>query len=380
MLKKWLPWPKSYYFLLFLTATLSLYTAFFSHMNNWLIFRASFYHLMEGTSLYQLYPSEHHDLYKYSPTFALFMAPLSLLPAWLGGVLWNLLGAWLWILGSEQMELSNQQKSGLFWICLPEFIGSTQGFQSNIHLVAGLMFFWGGLEKKQAMFSNLSLLGTFFIKIFGLIGGVLSLYAPTSFANPRFFIKGILSFILLLTFFLLLPLPFIGWESFIYQYQEWLRLLKEDAAQSYGFSLMGIVYGVTKMPFERLPWQIAGGLSLVGTILYHRNGDRNIRWMGFIALCYFLVLFNHKSESPTFIIAMVGFALHQSLIVNPKLRWSLIVFTLGCVSLMYSDLFKGIKQSVLDPYAVKVWPFVLLYPMALFNVGTKKRVSIASKD
>ena len=151
----------------------------------------------------------------------------------------------------------------------------------------------------------------------------------------------------------------------MFQYQEWQKLLSMDAAASYGFSLMGVVHGFTGLEFNRLPWQIFGGLSLMLSFLFFRKGNQNTRLMGLVTLCYFLIVFNHKSESSTFIIAMTAFGIHQGLIINQKLRWGLIVFTMICVSLMYSDLFRSIKQSHLDVYSVKVWPFLILYPLAL---------------
>lgn len=355
---------------------LSFFTANFGHMNNWLIFRASFFHLMDGTSLYQLYPQEHQDLFKYSPSFALLMAPLSYLPAWLGAVLWNLLGAVLFIIALKKLPITDSQRTGTFWICLPEFIGSTQGFQSNIHMIAMLALFWVYLEEQKVFLSSSNLLGSFFIKIFGVLGGCLYIFREYSLRNIRFFAKSIVSLILLFIAFSLLPALFVGMDSLQFQYIEWFTMLKMDASQSYGFSLMGIIHGFTGLEFERLPIQIAGGISLLLSFFIFRNGNQQARLLGLVALCYFLILFNHKSESPTFIIAMFAFGIHQGMITNSKLRWGLIVFTLGCVSLMYSDLFRHIKQSHLDVYSVKVWPFVFLYPMALFHWGVAKKQNI----
>ncbi len=371
--------PRHYTFLLLISVVLSLYGAFFTHMNNWLIFKSSFFHLIDGLSLYQYYPQEHHDLFKYSPTFALLMAPLSILPAWAGATLWNLMGALLFCFGVESLKLSRTQQIGIFYICLPEFIGSTQGFQSNIHLVSFMMLFWSQLENQKVISTIFYLLLTYFIKVFGILGLVLYGYSRFSFKNLSFLFKSVLAFMAIMGFLVFLPALFIGFDSLFFQYDEWFKLLKQDASDSYGFSLMGFIFGLTQEHFDRLPWQVAGGLSLVGSILFFRNADRQTRMLGFISLCYFFVLFNHKSESPTFIIAMVGFALHQSLIENKKIKIFLITLTLGCVSLMYSDLFKSIKQSHLDYYAVKIWPFLLLYPLALLNIRFKRADELITK-
>ena len=55
----------------------------------YLIFKQSFFHLIEGKDLFILYPQEHWDLYKYSPTFSLLMAPLAILPDVVGLFFWK---------------------------------------------------------------------------------------------------------------------------------------------------------------------------------------------------------------------------------------------------------------------------------------------------
>jgi len=44
---------------------------FYSHYNNYIIFKQSFYHLIAQKDLYIHYPQEQYDLFKYPPTFAL---------------------------------------------------------------------------------------------------------------------------------------------------------------------------------------------------------------------------------------------------------------------------------------------------------------------
>ncbi len=365
---------KTFIFLLVLSVGLSLFTAFQSHMNNWLIFKASFNHLINGTSLYIPYPSEHHDLFKYSPTFALLMAPLAVLPAWLGATLWNLSGAVLFLWALLQLPIQDSQRQAVFWISLPEFIGSTQGFQSNIHMVALMMLFWVALEKEKPIQAAFFLFGSFFIKIFGIVAGALYLFSSYTWSQPRKIAQHALVLAKVFVLLLILPAVFIGWDSLLFQYQEWWSLLKMDAAHSYGFSLMGVVHGFTGWEFRNFPFQLFGALSLAGTFLAFRKASQPERLIGLIAVCYFMVLFNHKSESPTFVIAMMAFGLHTSFIKNRKMRWTLIAFTLGCVSLLYSDLFRTYKQSVFDVYSVKVWPFLILYPLALLQIslGIKK--------
>ena len=69
------------------------------------IFRQSFWHLVAGRNLYTAYPSEQGgapaDLFKYSPTAALFFAPFALPPYGLALLAWSLLGALLLFRGAS---------------------------------------------------------------------------------------------------------------------------------------------------------------------------------------------------------------------------------------------------------------------------------------
>ena len=56
----------------------------YTHYNNYIIFKQSFFHLTENKDLYRDFPPEHWDYYKYSPTFSVLMAPFALLPDALG--------------------------------------------------------------------------------------------------------------------------------------------------------------------------------------------------------------------------------------------------------------------------------------------------------
>lgn len=63
----------------------------FTDYNNYVIFRRSWFHLINGTNLYSVYPDEQWDFFKYSPTFALFMGSIAYLNDYIGLSLWNVL-------------------------------------------------------------------------------------------------------------------------------------------------------------------------------------------------------------------------------------------------------------------------------------------------
>ncbi len=361
-------------FSLFLSFILSVHTILFGHMNNWLIFKNSFFHLLNGTNLYKLYPNEATDIFVYSPSFALVMAPLSILPDSIGAILWNLIGAILLLSAILKLPLEDTQKRAIIWISLPEFIGSTQNFQSNIHITALILWFWINIENQRPFFSSLCILGGLFIKIFGVVLATSYLNLHYSVKNPKFLFKSLFFLTLGFVIIALAPLLVTSWDTLSMQYTEWFNILQWRSARTYGFSLMGIIHGLTGWKPNNLIFQIVGGLSLLASLAYHYRDNRQGRLLSLVSIMYFMILFNHGSESPTYIIVMVAFGIHQSMIANKKLRWFLIVFTLGCVSLLYSDPLRA-WSPIFNQYAAKAWPLVLLYPMALLRVGVPKETT-----
>ena len=113
----------------------------YTHYNNYVIFKQSFYHLIQGKDLFILYPNEQWDLYKYSPAFALFFGVFAWLPDIAGGTGWNLLNMLALYFAIKKLPVLNDSKKALaLWFVLIEDVTSIQNFQSNA-LIAGLLIF-----------------------------------------------------------------------------------------------------------------------------------------------------------------------------------------------------------------------------------------------
>jgi hypothetical protein len=125
--------------------------------NNFRIFKFSFYHLMQGRDIYQLFPDDHWDLYKYSPGFALCFGLLSWMPDVIGLFLWNLINAFCLVAGVRMLPgLDDEKKSWILLFCLLEMLLSIQNTQSN-GLMAGLVVLAFALaERRNYILSTLS--------------------------------------------------------------------------------------------------------------------------------------------------------------------------------------------------------------------------------
>src|SRR5579872_2461631 len=213
----------------------------YPNYNNFIIFRNSFFHLIQGRGLYNNYPDEQLDLYKYSPTFSLFFGLLAWLPDFIGLLLWNLLNTIPLFIGIRLLkEISDQGKIYALLFCLVELMNSLQTAQSNGLTAALLILTFTSLESERYFLA--AFLGVFsiYIKIYGGIGLLLFIFYP---AKPEAF-SYILFWILILG---LLPLAFIDLNQLFHVYKDWSLLLKTDQENSIGISVMSILYSGLKL-------------------------------------------------------------------------------------------------------------------------------------
>ncbi len=338
----------------------------YTHYNNYRIFIQSYYHLIENRDLYVLYPKEHWDFYKYSPTFALFMAPFAYLPDSLGLFLWNLLNVLVLFLAIWKLPFQSR-KTHLFIlaIILIELITSTQNSQSNA-LIAGLIVFaFNFLEKKQIAFASLCITLTVFIKIFGIVAFVLFLFYPN---KP----KAIVYTIGWTLLFLVFPLLVVSLNQLNFLYRSWLHLLSSDYSESYGISVAGWLYSWFHV---KIPKNI---LVLIGAILlmipafrFRYYKDKIFKMLFLCSILIWIVIFNHKAESPTFIIAMTGVAVWFYSQKRKMENVFLLILAVILTVLSPTDIFpKAFRDSYINPYMLKVLPCILIWLKILFDLIT----------
>lgn len=150
----------------------------YTHYNNFLTFKYSYFHLIQNKDLYIEYPDEHWDYFKYSPTFALMMFPFAYLPNLIGLLLWNLVNSLILFFAIKELKIDDKIKALILWFTAIELLTSIQNEQSN-GLMAGLFILSFVLfEKNKPLLATLLLTISAYIKIFGIIGFILILLYP----------------------------------------------------------------------------------------------------------------------------------------------------------------------------------------------------------
>ncbi|AEE49851.1 glycosyltransferase family 87 protein [Haliscomenobacter hydrossis] len=336
----------------------------YTHYNNYVIFTQSFFHLLEHKDLYLLYPTEHWDLYKYSPTFALFFGVFAYLPDVVGLSIWNALNALVLFAGVMALpKLSDKQKALVLVVLVLELMTSLQNAQSNA-MMAGLMIWaFAALERRHYLAATFFIMATVYIKIFGLVAMAMFLFYPRKDKLALYSAAwAIVLFVL--------PLVVVDWQQLIFLYQSWLHLLQDDHSASYGFSVMGWLYTWFGISADKLA-VLATGVFLFCLPLLRFKLYQNFHYRIF-TLCSVLIwviIFNHKAESATFVIAMSGIAIW--FFAQDFRRENLVLLILAIVftSLSPTDLFpKFIRKGVLEPYVVKAVPCILIWAKIVWDM------------
>lgn len=328
----------------------------YTYYNNYIIFKNAWYHLKENKDLYILYPEKQWDLYKYSPTFALSMAAIAWMPDWLGLLLWNLANVLLLFYGLRYFIKGPPHTIFMLWFVFNELFTSVLNSQSN-PLIAGLLIIaFTCFERDKLAIAALCIVSTFFIKVFGILAACMFLFYPNKW---RF----ILWCVVWSTVFAIVPLVVVSPGDLIWQYQNWLRLLADDHSGSYGYSFMGVLHSWFGLNSGKDLLVLLGLIFMLLPFAFvKRYGDFNYRLQWFAAMLIWLVIFNHKAESPTFIIALTGIAIWAFSVTPSKIVVALTILAFVFTSLAPTDLFPlSVRQSFFEPYAIKAVPCIIIW-------------------
>lgn len=336
----------------------------YTHHNNYLIFKHAFYNLIEGKDLYALYPDLFWDYFKYSPTFALLMAPLAVLPDVAGLILWNLLNALVLFLAVKYLPLKDEKtKVFILWFIAIELLTSIQNSQSN-GLMAGLLVFSVAFfERRNVLLASLFIVLSFYLKIFGIAAAVLFLLYPDK-------LKFVASSVFWTIVLGLLPLTAVSPEQLTFLYKSWANLLASDHTVSYGLSVMGILQSWFHLTPPKLLILGLGTILLLLPFLKVRSyRDLQFRYLLLASLLIWVIIFNHKAESPTYIIAMTGVAIWYFTQPRRTANLLLLIVALVVTSLSPTDLMpRYFQHHFFSPYNLKALPVILVWLKIQYDV------------
>jgi len=353
------------YFIIAIVVSIHRYILGPTHYGNYLIFKNSFFHLIEGKDLYALYPELHIDLFKYSPTFAVLFGPLALLPDYIGLVLWNLLNAISLFFAVKMIPIEEKKKVFVLWFIFIELITSMQNYQSNALTASLIIFVFVLLERNNFFMAGICVAAGFYVKLFGILGAFLwFMYS----GKTKFFLSSLIS---LLVFFAV-PMLFVSPRELINAYTSWFNLLSSDTAHELNHSVMSIMKNWFSVSINKIWIQLTGIILLMIPLLkWNLFQEKNFRLLFLCSILIWGVIFNHKAESATYIIAVVGCAIWFCNSEKKSLEKSLLIllFMLACLS--PTDLFpKTIRENYIVPYSLKAIPCIFIWVKIQYELLT----------
>ncbi|HKV50399.1 MAG TPA: glycosyltransferase family 87 protein [Gemmatimonadaceae bacterium] len=331
--------------------------------NNFLIFDASFWNLRAGRDLYAPHPDLYIDLFKYSPAFAVLFAPISVLPDTLGIVLWDAMNTMLLALAIVRL-LPDRRGDVVLALTFLEMFGQMQHSQSNSLLAALVILAFLALEAERPVRAAIALAIGTAVKIFPIAGAAMAL-------PHRGRMRFALSLGAVLAAVLALPLLAVTPHEVRAQYVSWMTLLPRDAVADTiagrGMHTGGVPelahlwFGVSSTP---LVIGVAGGVLVVLPLLarWKQWSDPDFRLRFLCSLLVFFVIFNHRSESPSFVIAIVGIAIWYAASVPDALTISVMALAFVVVSLGASSAVpNAVRVGVVMHYRLKALPCVVAW-------------------
>jgi len=338
--------------------------------NNFVIFKNSFGHLLHHQNLYVYYPGEYFDLYKYSPAFATWMGVFYYLPDLLGLLLFNFINTALFILALRKLKLPVTNLRYVFLYLLVEFAISLIWTQTNIIICNLIILAFCYLEERKILLAALLISITVYIKIFGVVAFVIGLLYPDRF-------KFIVYSILWCVVFAILPIVIISPAELLQQYQNWWAVLKMDHSASYGVSFIGWIHSWFHLEMSKVVTVIIGAVVFcLPLIKFSSYKNHFFRLQMLASLLIWLVIFNHKGESPTYIIAMAGVAIWYFSQHPTTVNKVLLIFCLVFTSFSSTDLITPgwINDAYVEPYSIKAVFCCIIWGKLVFDLLFNKAV------
>ena len=343
-------------------------------LQNFAIFRNSFYHLIHHQNLYAQFKFEQWDLYRYSPAFALLFAPFALLPYAIGAVLWNLFNAAALFFAVRSMPLLEERRKMLaLWFMFLAMLNSIENAQSNALVAALMIGAWSLQEREKPDASALCIVAATFVKLFGIFALLPCLLASNETSRDR---KRLLGYTAAWTVvFALMPLFAVSFREIRLLYTNWYATVHAFNEARLGISFMGFLKAWMHINIPS-NYMVAVGLTVLVTVAVMGS---HARILVLASVLIFVTIFNYAAESPSYVIAIAGVALWYFSQPRTLVNLTLLIATFSLAMVSSTDLVpRALRREFLEPYVVKALPCILVWLKLQFDLCVMLKVTHAT--
>jgi hypothetical protein len=346
----------------------------FRFANDFAIFRASFWNLIAGRDLYVLRLDQAHDYFKYSPSFALLFGPFAALPFAVGLFLWNVVNA-LALFFALRLLLPRDKASVAQALVFLPMLRNMQASQSNALMAALIIFAFVCYERGWLWRAGIAVGLGAITKIFPLAALIFALPRPDR-------VRAILISVLTTVVLLALPLLVVSPHSLIGQYQSWSALEKTETSQ-FGSSVMSL-FNDAGLGWPAWPIQLVGCAMLLAVLIARMRDwdDRMVRLQFLGLVMVFCVLFNHRAERQSAVIAISGMVIWYLASPPPREAWrtALFVIVYALVSLTGTGFIPGSIKRVLVHQVRFPIPLTVLWLTMLGDLAVARSARRATPE
>ena len=319
------------------------------------IFRQSFAHLAAESNLYARYPEEQgrevRDIFKYSPSAAMVLAPLSLMPFLAGLLAWTLANA-LGVYAAVRRLMPGREGLLAMVIVYPSLIAAVQSTSSNGLIAALIVGAFVALEASQAWRAGAAIATATLMKLFP------AAILPMALLRPgRWRVVGVI--VACFAMLLAAPLLVSSFDGLAEQYRSWgAVLLADEQDLSFARSIMVVMREVSGLQIENWLVQGLATLILVTPLLFRRDqwNDAGFRKSFLASLLVYVVIFNHQSENASYVIASIGLAIWFLGTERTAARWVLLIACMaGLEAVPYFLVWLWMQYDLLGGHRLSGW-------------------------
>ncbi|MDB5190883.1 MAG: hypothetical protein JWQ96_446 [Segetibacter sp.] len=337
-------------------------------INNYLIFKQAFWHVLDKKNLYLAYPNEYYDHYFYGPVFSAVIAPFAVLPDWLGCILWCLANAGLLLYAITRINISKEKQMIILAITAIEMMTSVHNVQFNPLIGAWIILAFVLVEEENDFW------GTFFIAL-GFLCKVYGIGALLFFVFSRHKVKFIAAFMFWVVVLICLPMLYSSPDYVITSYMQWFDTLVQKnvknaggvaVAQYQDISVMGMVRRMTNNPtFSNINIIAPAAICIAIPLLRFKQYAYHRFRLSYLAIILItVIIFSSGAESATYVVAVSGVGVWYIINYKEKSKWTcaLLIFVFLLTILSTTDLFPAyIQQHFIRAYALKALPCLVVW-------------------
>lgn len=344
------------------------------HYHNFFTYKFFYQHCSQLVNPYYG-PIDEFDCH-YGPIFSLVIYPFTIFPNAVGCILWSLFNAWFLFFAVNKLPINPKGKQLILLISLVELATATGSVQINPMIAAWMILAYVYVEEEKDWLATLFIVLGFFVKLYGIVG-------LTFFLFSKHKVKFMGWFVLWTVVFYCLPMIITNPSFTIQLHIDWIKNVAEKNSGNItggggamqDISLGGLVRRVMGIKnFSDVYLIIPFAVLYFLPLLRKQNYSNSLVKQMYAALGLItVVVLSSSSESPTYIIAVVGCAYWYVLHQPNKLLNTLIVLVVVFTSLSATELFPAfIRKKYFIEHSLKALPCVLVWLSILAQLNYKK--------